>query len=481
MLRSAPLPEATPHFHEHLQDPALQQYWAQLSNHPYPLPPLHQQGGISSGFPYDSFSFPAQQAVDTGNSTHQRDAYNTPPGFSSSLVHPVDHSQPVYSMHQEFTLQTHPYPAGYPPSLPVSTGTHLSGQPDLGDVSVPDPAFGRLSNFGSREYFEYPLDITSDSHMSSSNSVILRSMGEDRGPVSQLSPIREISLRSQFPPVDGFQSSPRGAPSQRPSPVIFSLGNEYPPYSHPTPVASVASDSHLNAGPLSVNPALSGSSSGTANRPSSSSPTTKRAPDPDILDVQAQTGRRVIPRYEGSSDAGTSYNMTAVPSSAGFIGPTVPRMPYSSRVFSTTSGAQGPIRFYFADPRENGIPLRADFTRRADKMEGHEVHVLNDASSSITLRIDWPGYDAWSRQVRSKNWRKKPGPLTRVELARRVASAVQEFIEEKQDEPVPAAHARWKVGPDGIRDTDLVLVALHQVSKGSWQPEVRLNRPLGLR
>jgi hypothetical protein len=37
---------------------------------------------------------------------------------------------------------------------------------------------------------------------------------------------------------------------------------------------------------------------------------------------------------------------------------------------------------------------------------------------------------------------------------------------------------RWRVGARYIRVDDLMLVSLHHISKGSWQPQLRLRTPL---
>lgn len=36
----------------------------------------------------------------------------------------------------------------------------------------------------------------------------------------------------------------------------------------------------------------------------------------------------------------------------------------------------------------------------------------------------------------------------------------------------------WRVGAQYIKVEDLILVSLHHVSKGSWQPQFRLRRNL---
>jgi hypothetical protein len=40
------------------------------------------------------------------------------------------------------------------------------------------------------------------------------------------------------------------------------------------------------------------------------------------------------------------------------------------------------------------------------------------------------------------------------------------------------ADRRWRVGTRHIRMEDLILVSLHNISKGSWQPQLRLRTPL---
>ena len=45
------------------------------------------------------------------------------------------------------------------------------------------------------------------------------------------------------------------------------------------------------------------------------------------------------------------------------------------------------------------------------------------------------------------------------------------------NKPLEAGAERgWKVGRQHIEVEDLILVSLHHVSKGSWQPQFRLRR-----
>jgi hypothetical protein len=88
------------------------------------------------------------------------------------------------------------------------------------------------------------------------------------------------------------------------------------------------------------------------------------------------------------------------------------------------------------------------------------------------------------------------GPITKLKLAKNIANCVRRFIEVGSLEsshlcPLidvyskavdskamePDSDRRWKVGKRNIKVEDLVLVSLHHVSKGSWQPQLRLRRP----
>ena len=91
-------------------------------------------------------------------------------------------------------------------------------------------------------------------------------------------------------------------------------------------------------------------------------------------------------------------------------------------------------------------------------------------------------------QFRARSWSGTNGPVTRSRLATQIARRVIEFLEvssvlsssysfvnpSKAMEDVESTDLAWKVGQGHITAKDLVLVSLAQVSKGSWQPLLRL-------
>ena len=95
--------------------------------------------------------------------------------------------------------------------------------------------------------------------------------------------------------------------------------------------------------------------------------------------------------------------------------------------------------------------------------------------------LQWPGYRQWSRQIPTKDFCSPPQPITLAKLAKNVAKCVQRFMHDRKAMAMEEdCDSRWKIGdgPDDIKLDDLVLVSIHHVSLGSWQPQLRLVRPL---
>ncbi|KAJ7695079.1 hypothetical protein B0H17DRAFT_931005, partial [Mycena rosella] len=142
---------------------------------------------------------------------------------------------------------------------------------------------------------------------------------------------------------------------------------------------------------------------------------------------------------------------------------------------------EAPIHFWVENPSECGIPLSDALHSRVRRLLKRDETVFEGRGPSVSIRLEWPGYRQWSRQIPTKDFRSPPGPITRAKLAKNVAKCVQRFIQERHGQPMEDdADARWRVGPgpNQIKLEDLILVSIHHVSMGSWQPHLRLRRPL---
>ncbi|KAI0041056.1 hypothetical protein FA95DRAFT_1501953 [Auriscalpium vulgare] len=140
------------------------------------------------------------------------------------------------------------------------------------------------------------------------------------------------------------------------------------------------------------------------------------------------------------------------------------------------------IPFFMAKPEEQGISLADALHNRFARLDRRDEPMFIDRGPSISVRINWPGYQPWSRQIPTRDFRNPPGPITRAKLAKNVAKSVQRFIQEHKNRAMEEeGEEEWMVGPQKIDLFDLVLIRLDHVSKGSWQAQLQLARPLPLR
>ncbi|KAF5352874.1 hypothetical protein D9757_012089 [Collybiopsis confluens] len=172
------------------------------------------------------------------------------------------------------------------------------------------------------------------------------------------------------------------------------------------------------------------------------------------------------------------------------VGPFIPQQMYRPhtnsdwRRYVEEVNLDAPIYFCMDNPSECGISLSDALHSRVRRLLGRDHTVFEGRGPSVSIRLEWPGYRQWSRQIPTKDFRTPPGPITKAKLAKNVAKCVQRFIQERQNHSSEAeSDSRWQVGHSGtagdcIKLEDLILVSMHHVSMGSWQPQLRLARPL---
>ncbi|KZP26607.1 hypothetical protein FIBSPDRAFT_909149 [Athelia psychrophila] len=154
------------------------------------------------------------------------------------------------------------------------------------------------------------------------------------------------------------------------------------------------------------------------------------------------------------------------------------------RRYVALAALSAPILFSCSSPSELGIPLDDALKSRTRRLVDRDAKVFEGCGPSVSIRLEWPGMAGWSRQIPTKDFRAPPGPITRAKLAKNVAKCVHKFMQDSAGRPLEpcegeerrAEAARWRVGR--VRFEDLVLVSLHHVSQGSWQPHLRLRRTI---
>ncbi|KAI0077715.1 hypothetical protein K474DRAFT_1595420 [Panus rudis PR-1116 ss-1] len=136
-----------------------------------------------------------------------------------------------------------------------------------------------------------------------------------------------------------------------------------------------------------------------------------------------------------------------------------------------------PIMFFVSSPENYcGIPCRDALNNRFIRLSGRDDPMFINRGPSVSIRINWPGYAPWSRQIPTRDFRTPPGPITRAKLAKNVAKTIDRFIKDMQEKRMEDdADPRWRVGDHGGISIDrLELVGLQHVSMGSWQAHLRL-------
>lgn len=137
------------------------------------------------------------------------------------------------------------------------------------------------------------------------------------------------------------------------------------------------------------------------------------------------------------------------------------------------------IYFFSSDPHEWGITLEDALRFRLKNLQDKDDPMFEGCGPSVSIRIEWPGYRPWTKQIPTMDFKTPKGPITRAKLAKNIANCIRRFVEWAEKQSMEAdADRKWRVGRKYIKMEHLMLVSLHHVSKGSWQPQLRLRTAL---
>ncbi|KAI9459030.1 hypothetical protein F5148DRAFT_983583 [Russula earlei] len=92
---------------------------------------------------------------------------------------------------------------------------------------------------------------------------------------------------------------------------------------------------------------------------------------------------------------------------------------------------------------------------------------------STQIRIAWPGYESWERQIQIRDQTRDRNMITLERFAKLVASVVDRFLTHAAN--AHTYNPNWRVGPGGITRNDVVLVGTVQVSAGGWMPILQVS------
>jgi len=122
-----------------------------------------------------------------------------------------------------------------------------------------------------------------------------------------------------------------------------------------------------------------------------------------------------------------------------------------------------------------GISLETAASGRCHALRGAKEYAPLGRRFTTDIRICWPGYKAFKREVQIRDEANVCNPITISKFAYHIGRSVDAFL--KACEPDPGCtDFKWQIDPSGIQRSDIMVIGAIHVSAGSWMPILQLNR-----
>ncbi|KAH9998491.1 hypothetical protein BJV74DRAFT_202392 [Russula compacta] len=171
-------------------------------------------------------------------------------------------------------------------------------------------------------------------------------------------------------------------------------------------------------------------------------------------------------------DHGVVYKGTIVPQTLW-----VPQTGTDRRHHVDEAELQLPIFFEGLDGRL-GLSLEAAAQGRCQGLLNAQSFAPLGLKSTTHIRIMWPGYVDFKRQVQIRDETGHHNPITISRFAHHIGRSVVAFLRNCQPDPgcTHPRHSAWGIGAGGIQGSDIIIIGAVHVSAGSWMPILQLNR-----
>ncbi|KAH9174167.1 hypothetical protein EDB89DRAFT_1849164, partial [Lactarius sanguifluus] len=123
---------------------------------------------------------------------------------------------------------------------------------------------------------------------------------------------------------------------------------------------------------------------------------------------------------------------------------------------------QKPIFFEGVDGRL-GLPLEAAAAGRCHGLRDAQEFAPLGETRTTQIRIAWPGYKHFMRQVQIRDETSGHDPITISRFAHHIGRSVDALL-------------KWQIGLSGIQRSDIIVIGAVHVAAGSWMPILQLNR-----
>ncbi|KAF8261608.1 hypothetical protein EI94DRAFT_782792 [Lactarius quietus] len=123
-----------------------------------------------------------------------------------------------------------------------------------------------------------------------------------------------------------------------------------------------------------------------------------------------------------------------------------------------------------------GFPL-SDILRGCDReLRNPNDFALLGGTANTNIRINWPGYQCWRRQIATRDETHARNPITVARLMRHVGTSVNKFFRECMANGTASTDRRWQIGMQGgITQAHVKVVGIIHVSAGTWMPILQLD------
>ncbi|KAI9465888.1 hypothetical protein BJY52DRAFT_1220601 [Lactarius psammicola] len=134
--------------------------------------------------------------------------------------------------------------------------------------------------------------------------------------------------------------------------------------------------------------------------------------------------------------------------------------------------------FFEGEGGNLGISLATSTDGRCYGLRDASHPALLGQRSSTYIRIIWPDYKEFKRQVPTREHMTTYNPISMAGFARQIGRTVDAFLQVCELGPSCVDDQRdlWRIGLGGIRDSDIVIIGAVQVFAGSWMPIIKLDR-----
>ncbi|KAH9066727.1 hypothetical protein EDB87DRAFT_1678571 [Lactarius vividus] len=119
-----------------------------------------------------------------------------------------------------------------------------------------------------------------------------------------------------------------------------------------------------------------------------------------------------------------------------------------------------------------GLPLSRAVVGDTSSLRNADKPAPLGGGHSTQIRIAWPGYESWERQIQIRDQTRHRNEITLERFAKLVAGVVDRFLAHAAT--VATRDAAWSVGNGAITRNNVIIVGTVQVSAGGWMPILQI-------